>query len=39
MLTSRIVGTGSYVPDVIIPNSDFLQHKFYDQEGVPAIKL
>lgn len=38
MLTSRIIGTGSYVPDVIIPNRNFLDHKFYDQEGMPASK-
>jgi 3-oxoacyl-[acyl-carrier-protein] synthase-3 len=38
MFTSQIIGTGSYIPEVVIPNSDFLQHKFYEREGVPSTK-
>ena len=38
MFTSQIIGTGSYIPEVVIPNSDFLHHKFYEREGVPATK-
>lgn len=33
MIRSIIVGTGSYVPPNIIPNSDFLDHQFYDVNG------
>ncbi len=33
MTSSIIVGTGSYVPPNIIPNSDFLKHQFYDANG------
>ncbi len=38
MFTSRILGTGSYIPEVVIPNSDFLHHEFYEREGVLATK-
>lgn len=30
-----ITGTGSYIPTEVVPNSDFTQHKFYDDRGVP----
>lgn len=33
MIRSIIVGTGSYVPPNIIPNSYFLDHQFYDANG------
>lgn len=33
MIRSIIVGTGSYIPLNIIPNSDFLNHQFYDANG------
>lgn len=33
MVKSVIVGTGSYVPDSIVDNSDFLGHVFYDSNG------
>lgn len=33
MIRSIIVGTGSYIPPNIIPNSDFLNHQFYDANG------
>ena len=38
MFTSHIIGTGSYIPEIVIPNSDFLHHEFYEREGVPATK-
>lgn len=28
-----IIGTGSYIPEKIVPNSNFLSHKFYDSDG------
>jgi 3-oxoacyl-[acyl-carrier-protein] synthase III len=31
---SVIIGTGSYIPERVISNEDFLQHNFYDKEGV-----
>lgn len=31
-ICSVIVGTGSYIPENIIPNNDFLHHTFYDKE-------
>lgn len=38
MFTSFIIGTGSYIPEVVVPNSHFLQHEFYEKEGVPSTK-
>lgn len=38
MFTSFIIGTGSYIPEVVVPNSDFLQHEFYEKEGVRSTK-
>ena len=38
MFTSLITGTGSYTPDVIVRNSDFIENKFYERPGVPAEK-
>jgi len=32
---SVITGTGSYVPEVVIKNSDFLNHKFLNEDGTP----
>ncbi|MCF7835019.1 3-oxoacyl-ACP synthase III family protein [Candidatus Gracilibacteria bacterium] len=32
-IISRILGTGSYIPDNEIPNSAFLDNKFYDSDG------
>jgi 3-oxoacyl-[acyl-carrier-protein] synthase-3 len=31
-ITSKISGTGSYVPTVVVDNSDFLHHTFYDEQ-------
>ncbi len=38
MYTSFIIGTGSYIPEIEIPNSDFLQHSFYEKAGEPSSK-
>ncbi len=32
---SVITGTGSYVPEVVIKNSDFLNHNFLNEDGTP----
>jgi 3-oxoacyl-[acyl-carrier-protein] synthase-3 len=31
--STAIIGTGSYIPERLVANSDFLQHDFYDAEG------
>ncbi len=31
MLSSIITGTGKYIPEVVVPNSDFEQNTFYDE--------
>ena len=31
---SVIVGTGSYIPATRVPNSEFLEHRFHDPEGM-----
>ena len=31
---SVITGSGSYVPSVVVKNSDFLDHEFYSADGV-----
>lgn len=36
---SIILGSGSYVPTRRIPNEDFLQHAFYDQQGQQLEKM
>ena len=36
---SIILGSGSYVPTRRIPNTDFLQHTFYDQQGQRLEKM
>lgn len=30
---TTIVGTGSYIPEQIIPNTHFFRHEFYDESG------
>jgi len=35
---STIIGSGSYIPDNIIKNTDFLQNEFYDVDGVKIPK-
>lgn len=32
-LLTKIIGTGSFIPDIIVKNQDFLQHTFYDPNG------
>ncbi len=32
-IRTTIVGTGSYIPDKVVPNSAFLAHEFYDANG------
>ncbi|MFA6256131.1 MAG: 3-oxoacyl-[acyl-carrier-protein] synthase III C-terminal domain-containing protein [Candidatus Absconditabacterales bacterium] len=31
---SIITGTGSYIPEKIVPNSNFMNHQFYDSNGI-----
>ena len=38
MSKSIISGTGSAIPDVVVPNSHFLEHEFYDSTGVRIDK-
>lgn len=35
---SVIVATGSYIPEVIIPNSEFLDHTFFEKDGTAVTK-
>ena len=32
---TRIVGTGSVIPERVVPNSDFINHTFVDEDGTP----
>ncbi len=34
-LRTVIVGTGSHIPEVVVPNGHFLHHDFRDQDGEP----
>ena len=38
MPNSIITRTGSYIPTVRVPNSDFLKHAFYDSDGMRLTK-
>lgn len=38
MIRSVIIGTGSYVPDIKIPNTHFLGHEFFEKAGVRLNK-
>lgn len=38
MINTIITGTGHYLPDHIINQTSFLQHEFYDIEGVKVTK-
>jgi len=38
MNNSVIIGTGSCLPEKIVPNSHFLQHTFYKKDGQPMLK-
>ena len=33
-MTSKIIGTGCYIPEVAVPNADFLEHSFFEK-GTP----
>ncbi|MFK5880559.1 MAG: ketoacyl-ACP synthase III [Flavobacteriaceae bacterium] len=35
---SIITGTGSYIPKRVVKNTDFLQHDFYEKNGMPIQK-
>lgn len=35
---SIITGTGSVIPDVVVPNSDFYDREFYGRDGLPIDK-
>lgn len=34
MSTTKITGSGTYIPEIILANQSFLDHHFYDAEGV-----
>ncbi len=34
MLRSKIIGTGSYIPEVEVPNASFENHIFFERQGV-----
>ena len=38
IIKSVITGTGSFVPENIIPNKDFLEHRFYEKNGEPILR-
>jgi 3-oxoacyl-[acyl-carrier-protein] synthase III len=37
-IKSVIVGTGKYVPESIVRNEDFLQHTFFEKDGLPVLR-
>jgi 3-oxoacyl-[acyl-carrier-protein] synthase III len=37
-IKSVIIGTGSFVPENVIPNDQFLHHKFYETDGRPILR-
>ncbi len=34
----RIIGTGSYIPEQVVKNEDFMQNTFYNKQGKPFAK-
>jgi 3-oxoacyl-[acyl-carrier-protein] synthase III len=38
MIRSVIAATGSYIPEVRVPNTDFLEHIFFEKQGVQVAK-
>ena len=38
MMRSVIAATGSYIPEVIVPNSDFSNNVFYEKAGIQVEK-
>jgi 3-oxoacyl-[acyl-carrier-protein] synthase III len=37
-IKSVIIGTGCFIPENIIANDQFLQHKFYESDGRPILR-
>lgn len=37
-IKSVIIATGSFIPENIIPNSDFLENRFYEKNGEPILR-
>lgn len=37
-IKSVIIGTGSFIPENVISNEQFLQHKFYESDGRPILR-
>ena len=37
-IKSVIIGTGSYIPENIIPNDQFLHHTFFELDGRPILR-
>jgi 3-oxoacyl-[acyl-carrier-protein] synthase-3 len=33
-INTIIIGSGSYIPEIVVKNDDFLSHEFYDESGV-----
>jgi len=38
MINSIIIGSGSFLPEQVVPNDAFLNHEFYDNEGTKISK-
>src|ERR1700749_1741355 len=38
VIRSVFVATGSYIPEVIVNNCDFLEHRFFERDGLPIEK-
>ena len=38
IIKSVITGTGSFVPQNIIPNKAFSEHRFYEKNGEPILR-
>lgn len=38
MINSIIIGSGHYLPEQVVPNAAFLNHEFFDAEGVKVNK-
>jgi len=38
VIRSVFVATGSYIPEVVVKNCDFLDHHFFEKDGIPVTK-
>lgn len=38
MFTTTIIGTGSYIPEIVQSNSGFINHVFYSETNQPLVK-